>query len=135
MKHRGCEAEFVEERGLELLAAFRRVVLSVRRVSVREVAAAAALLPCSRFWVSEERATAVVQALLRGQAATARMRPMKRAMFEEIHRRVAAMMADGRMGVAEAVRRVVYSPAPCFYMAPGQAIDILYRMRKRGAGK
>lgn len=79
----------------------------------------AAEQPCSRFWISPESAR---------RRIVYRQKPKGRwlkAMIDEIERRL-----QGRTDV-ESVERVVYSPAPCFYMAGDTARKVIQRELKR----
>lgn len=87
--------------------------------------------PCSRFWISEERATAVISAIIRGQPILDSMRPTKREMFIELHARVCNIRNDApEMNLYDAVFLAVNSPAPKFYMTPGYALNIIYKTKK-----
>ena len=88
-------------------------------------------MPCSRFWVSEERATAVISAMLRGQPILDTMRPTKREMFLEIFRRVEEKQKEfPDMPLCDIVFFVVNSPAPKFYMKPKHASDTMYKIKR-----
>lgn len=88
-------------------------------------------MPASRFWVSPSRAAVVVAGIMRGDTLRY-MRPNKREMFFEIHRRV---MILRRSRVGWSVRRladaVVSQPAPKFYLAPGSARSLILKARKQ----
>jgi hypothetical protein len=132
MKYHGCVLEFTEQRNSELMQAYRRAIAGSSRIDIAEVSVAVVNTPCSRFWVSEERAMVVVNAIEKGKDCMRRFRATKREMFEEIHRRVVAMRErHPRMSMSEVVFRVVNSPAPKFYMRPRCAMEIIYKLRKR----
>lgn len=98
-----------------------------------DVAARLVMSPSSRFWVSEERAAAVVGGMLSGRDVLVGMRPPKRAMYEEIFRRFMALRCrEPWRGIYELMHDVVMSPAPCFYMSASWAASIIYtRLKQR----
>lgn len=131
MKHTGCILDFTEQRNAELLAAYRLILSQVRHINIRDVSERVVAMPCSRFWVSEERAAIVCGAMLKGEGALSQMRPTKQAMFREIFRRMQVLRErNPEATVNELVRRVVNSTAPCFYMQPRCAMEIIYKIKK-----
>ena len=132
MKHNGCILEFTEERNGELMRVYRELINECRYVSIPELSRRIVSTPCSRFWVSEERATVVCAALMRGDKSVLKgMRRTKREMYEEIYRRVLIeKMVNPQAKVAQLVSRIVYSPAPCFYMQARSAMEAIYRIKR-----
>lgn len=134
MKKKGSTSDFATQRDKELYAAFRDILCNSRGVALADMFGMAAKRPASRFWVSEERAAQVVSWMLRGasQEKIESMVAQRRAMFEEIYRRVRALMADDpSLCMTHAVNEVVASPAPEFYLSPKSARVIIYRIRAR----
>lgn len=126
--------EFEARRGMELLKAVREEKGKQKIIVMPRVMAAAVRHPCSRFWVSEERAAVVVSQCLRfgTDRALSGMRQSKRDMFLEIFRRCSALMEqDPRLSVASAAFEAVNSPSPCFYLEPGTARSLLYKYLKQ----
>ena len=131
MKYHGCILEFTDERNRELMKAFRDVISSRSFIDLAEVSEEIVNRPCSRFWVSEERALVVVAALMKGKPVLDDMRSTKREMFEEIYRRVLAMQQQKpNTSVFNLVISVVNSPAPKFYMTPRSALETIYKIKK-----
>lgn len=131
MKHHGCVCDFTPQRNKELHQAYRRALASRSFINLREVCTIAANSPCSRFWVSEERATVVISALLKGQYALDAMSPQKREMFIEIFKRVQKQKEeDPSMSIYDAVFLAVNSPAPKFYMTTNTVVEIISRIRR-----
>lgn len=131
MKHHGCYCDFNLQRNKELLRTYRRVLATQSYVELRKVCEIVANSPCSRFWVSEERAAAVVSAILKGQYCLDTMKPTKRDMFLEIYRRVVALRQEQpELSVSDACFICVNSPAPRFYMTPKSVLQIVWRIRK-----
>jgi len=131
MKHHGCLCDFTPQRNRELHQAYRRAAAASAYINLREVCTIASNSPCSRFWVSEERATVVVSALLKGQYVLDSMSPQKREMFLEIFKRVQEQRKETpSMSVYDAVFLAVNSPAPKFYMTPNTVVEIISRIRR-----
>ena len=131
MKSPGSILEFTHDRNRELMSAFRKAIADRPFIDITEVSEAIVNMPCSRFWVSEERAMVVVTAMLKGKPILAAMRPTKREMFQEIYNRVLRLRAsrpDAPISIL--VSQVVNSPAPKFYMRPRCAMEIIYKIKK-----
>lgn len=129
MKNVGSYFEYEDERNRDLLRAFREVRSQMRNVSLPEVYKRVVLMPSSRFWVSEERASIVISNIVRGDRLE-NMRPTKREMYMEIYRRVCELRKERpRASNYDLVFDVVNSPAPKFYLTPGSAKVILHKVR------
>lgn len=130
MKYHGCILEFTDKRNEELMNAFRKAIAERDFIDITEVSQVIVNMPCSRFWVSEERAMVVVAALSKGKPVLDTMRPTKREMFQEIYNRVTAIRETSNEPLFDIVMRVVHSPAPKFYMRPRCAMEIIYKIKK-----
>lgn len=131
MKYRGCILEFTDERNEELMRAFREAIDKSPFIDISEVSEIIVNTPCSRFWVSEERAMVVVTTMLKGKPILNTMRPTKREMFQEIFNRVMALREkQPNTPLFDLVVEVVNSPAPKFYMLPRSAMEYIYRIKK-----
>lgn len=131
MKHRGNTSDFTHKRNRELMRAFRQVLSQKKYFNIKKDFEQVVNMPCSRFWVSEERATAVISAMLRGQPILDTMRPTKREMFLEIYHRVEEKQKEfPDMPLCDIVFFVVNSPAPKFYMKPKHASDTMYKIKR-----
>lgn len=130
MKKTGNISDFAEERDAALMAAYRQELTETRATSLDSIAAGVAVRPCSRFWVSEERAVAVISAMLRGRDVTATMHPSKRRMYEEIYRRTMALRARRpHASLISVIPEVIYSEAPEFYLSPRYIRDRIINAR------
>lgn len=130
MKSFGSVLAFTRERNEALLKAYRKYVDSANFICLNEIGERIVNSPSPRFWVSEERAAAVISAIMRGKPVLKTMRPTKREMFEEIYRRVLVLKArhpDWRL--TRLVHAVVNSPAPKFYMMASSALERLFKIR------
>lgn len=131
MKYHGCILEFTEQRNRELMRAFHETLADKSFIDISEVSQIIVNRPCSRFWVSEERAMVVMAALFKGKPVLETMRPTKREMFQEIYSRVLALQKQRPdASLYELVLKVVNSPAPKFYMRPRCAMEIIYKIKK-----
>lgn len=130
MKSFGSVLAFTRERNAALLKAYRQQVESASFIRLNEIGQKIVNSPSPRFWVSEERAAAVVSAIMRGKPVLDTMRPTKREMFEEIHHRVVALKTKHpNWHLSELVYEVVNSPAPKFYMEASSALERLFKIR------
>lgn len=130
MKSFGSVLSFTRERNAALLKAYREQVDAASFVRLNEIGEKIVNSPSPRFWVSEERAAAVVSAIMRGKPVLETMRPTKREMFEEIHRRVMALKEQHPdWHLCQLVFNVVNSPAPKFYMEVSSALERLFKIR------
>lgn len=136
MKSLGSVLAFTCERNAALLSAYRRHVGAASFIRLNEIGQKIVDSPSPRFWVSEERAAAVVSAIMRGKPVLETMRPSKREMFEEIYRRVVALKArHPDWTLCRLVFEVVNSPAPKFYMEASSALERLFKIRNGWYGK
>ncbi len=130
MKSFGAVLAFTRERNAALLKVYREQVYAAGYIRLDEIGEKIVNSPSPRFWVSEERATVVVSAIMRGKPVLKTMRPSKREMFEEIHRRVVALKkVHPDWYLCELVMEVVNSPAPKFYMKASSALERLFKIR------
>lgn len=130
MKFFGSVLAFTRERNAALLKAYREQVDAAKFIKLSEIGQKIVDSPSPRFWVSEERAAAVVSAIMRGKPVLDSMRPSKREMFDEIYRRVIALKAlHPDWHLSELIFDVVHSPAPKFYMEASSALERLFKIR------
>lgn len=131
MKYHGCILEFTDERNEELMRAFREAIAKKTFIDITEISEIIVNMPCSRFWVSEERAMVVITAIIKGKPILDAMRPTKREMFQEIYSRFTSLRLEcPDASVFELVLKVVNSPAPKFYMTPRSAMETIYKIKK-----
>lgn len=113
------------------MKAFREAIGKRSFLYIKEISEDVVNMPCSRFWVSEERAMVVVAALLKGIPILDAMRPTKREMFQEIYNRVIELQKQiPNTSIFELVLKAVNSPAPKFYMTPRSAMETIYKIKK-----
>ena len=130
MKHKGSILAFTSQRNEELMNAYRNAISNVPFIDIDTVAEQIANSPCSRFWVSEERALIIIHALDNKKNILDSMSPMKRELFTEIYSRVNDLRStEPAIPIHDIVFRVVNSPAPKFYLQPRCALDIIYKIK------
>lgn len=131
MKDFGCKSVYHAERSRDLLRAYFRHVEMSKHVSMPDVFKSVVDMPASRFWVSVARAVIVVASIMHGDKLKS-MRPNKREMYLEIHRRVINLrQTHSDWSLPKLVEDVVSQPAPKFYLAPGSARALILKARKK----
>ncbi len=131
MKKFGSKSEYHGERMRDLLRAYFRCLDTCSHVSMPDVFKSVVEMPATQFWVSASRACVVVASIMRGDKLHY-MRPNKREMFFEIHRRVVALLGDNTdLPLPRLVEAVIAQPAPKFYLAPGSARVLILKARKQ----
>ena len=130
MKNFGSVLAFTRERNDALIKTYRKHIAAVSFISLDEIGALVVNSPSPRFWVSEERATVVISAIMRGKPILDTMRPTKREMFEEIYLRVLELKKKHpNWKLSQLVMSVVNSPAPKFYMEASSALERIFKIR------
>lgn len=140
MKHKGSVSDFSAHRDNELKASYCRQLKGAggKVLSAEMIYNNAVKARCPRFWISEQRAVAVVSRMMKGDEMKDSF-PEKRRMYGELHARVSVLMeACPGKSLHDAVDEVVNSEAPEFYMTAENARKILRRvfreMRARREG-
>lgn len=133
MKKKGSTAEYTAARDSELYANFLEI-LRTSDMPLGEMFGAAARRPCSRYFVSAERAAAVVVPMLRG-ACTGIAESVyegRKRMYADIATKALELMEDNPdLLPTHAVEQVICQPAPEFYLSDWAARQIIYRHRRR----
>lgn len=129
MKYYGSILDFTQERNQELMRVYQEKLSKAGYIVMPKIFEQVANSPCSRFWVSEERAAIVISTLLAGKVVP-NMRRNKREMFDEIFRRflIAREQYPEKSIYALAIM-VVNQPAPKFYMTPRTVGELIYRIK------
>lgn len=112
------------------MKAYKTALRECKQICITEIANKVVNTPCSRFWVSEERATMVCSAIMQGKPILDTMRSTKREMFMEIYKRVLELQKQQPdEKIFSLVVQAVNSPAPKFYMRPRCAMQIIYNVK------
>ena len=83
--------------------------------------------PAKRFYVSEEAVIKNIRLLEKGKTILAEGENLL--MYIEIHRRFKKILLQNNIPKIEAVRKVIYSPAPRFYFSVKTALRIISKSR------
>lgn len=135
MKHFGSILEFTEQRNKELLETYKNYLDRHYLYVMPEIHKMVAESPASRFWVSEERASIVVSAMLAGKPLP-RMNKNKLEMFKEIFTRFLQLRKIfPKRSVYDLVFDIVNQPAPKFYMTPRTVGEYINRIKNCRNGK
>ena len=129
MKYYGSILDFTQERNQELMRVYQEELSKAGYIVMPKIFEQVANSPCSRFWVSEERAAIVISTLLAGKVVP-NMRRNKREMFDEIfHRFLIAREQYPEKSIYALAIMVVNQPAPKFYMTPRTVGELIYRIK------
>ncbi len=129
MKHKGNTFEFMRERNRDLWRAYRTQLATMKFIEAQRLMTNTVAMPARRFYVSEERARKVINAMLRGDDIR-HMKSTSRRMFKEIYRRVmAAKYRQPHLSTHQIIIRVIYEEAPEFYITPQSAAVIISKIR------
>lgn len=128
MKHKGSTFPYKSERDAELMRAFRREMLERSHTTVKEVFRRVADSPCSRLWITEERAAEIIKAMMGGRFFG--ISRFKNEMYAELFSRFKRMKEENPyLPFSKLVFFAVNSPAPKFYLSPDQVRLIVTRIR------
>lgn len=129
MKYYGSILDFTKERNQELLRVYQEKLSEAGYIIMPKIFEQVANSPCSRFWVSEERAAIVISSLLAGKSLL-NMRENKCEMFDEIFQRFLVLREKyPEKSIYALATMVVNQPAPKFYMTPRTIGELIYRIK------
>lgn len=122
--------DFLPERDKDFIGAYYSTLGDLRgqRPRYNYLCLSAIHTPAQRFYVSEEAALKNLRRLENGENLS--LSPEALLMYIEIHKRVNRLRAAGRITRLEAVRQVIYAPAPRFYISVSTALRIISQSRK-----
>lgn len=130
MKKIGDICNLKEFRDKELLRTFRLHLLQEKAIDLVVCVEKTIMSPTSRFWVTEQRTSIVINKMLRGVSID-NMSETRKEMYTEIHRRVCALKKEHPdWSVRKLVSVVIHQPAPKFYLTVDSAIIKLWKLRK-----
>ena len=132
MRHFGNGSEYKDDRDSELFRVYHNIISECSCIKLDDVIKEVVNTPSSRFWVSEERADAVVFSILKGKGLDSIKGNTKREMFSEIYARVIQLRdAHPDWQRSRLVFEVVNQQAPKFYITPKSAKVILHYAKRR----
>ncbi|MCH5225068.1 MAG: hypothetical protein J1D77_03675 [Muribaculaceae bacterium] len=130
MKSIGATLEYTRHRNADIMRVFNNIIQSEKHIFLPRIFSLVADSPASRFWVSEERAVAVISAMVAGRILP-RMRKNKVEMFQEILRRFLILKQDNpKAPMIRLISEVVAQPAPKFYLTPRTIGEIIFKIKK-----
>ncbi len=131
MKKKYSHFEYEDERNEDLMRAYREIREKYPEMKSREIDEEISRMPSKRFWVSEERASIVISAMLKGRKFD-RMGKTKLEMYNEILKRVIELKQKmPNKTLSELVFNVVNSPAPKFYLTPGSIRILIHKIKTK----
>lgn len=131
MKHKGSKCDLNMYRDRDLQRTFKKVYSENPCTIFMELVKIICASPAERFWVSEERAVAVVSQIERGVSLDG-MNRERIAMYTEIYRRyVILRQKHPSFSMSRLVSIIVHQPAPRFYLTAGTARVMLYKLFRK----
>lgn len=128
MKHFGSCFPYKRQREKELMTVFRSVLASSARVNMMNVFREVVSRPCSRYWVTEERAAIVISSIMRGTYTP--LGRDKHDMYMSLYRRFLETRSQcPNLPYQELIFLSVNSPAPRFFLSPSLAKTIINGVR------
>lgn len=125
--------EFKDERDADFMTTYNSVISQLgdqaRYLKKEDLLYATILHPAKRFYVSEEQAIRVVTKLMRGGSINFR-NTLKAEMYANIVAKVQES-DKGEIPLKELIIKVVYSPAPRFYITLESAAILYYKLFKK----
>ena len=126
MRKKNSVCEFSSRRSQALLQNFRVSLAQQSKISLQKAFQDAVDAPAPRFWVSEARATRVINCMLKGIPITEGMLPEKKKMYAHILSKVLEQLKiSPQTPVGDIVFEIVNGPAPCCYLSPARAKKII----------
>lgn len=130
MKSIGATLEFTRRRNEDIMRVFNHHLKNEKYIFLPHIFHLVSESPASRFWVSEERAVAVVSALIAGRKLP-RMRENKIEMFQEILRRYLILRnKEPKIPMIRHITQVIEQPAPKFYLTPRTIGEIIFKIKR-----
>lgn len=131
MKHIGNKFKYEFERDKELIKTFHKVLMSVDNTNLNKILEMTVNSPCSRFWVSEERAAIVLSKMFGGEDISY-MSESKKAMYNELFKRAKERKAKyPNRSIYDIAIDVTGQKAPRFYLTPQSAKTIICKIKKK----
>lgn len=131
MKHSGSTFEYEQARNEDLMRAYHKLLYECSSIHLPDIFRQVVNMPAERFWVSEERAAIVIASMLRGDQLE-NMRPTNREKYQEIYKRVLELRKEHPgLSVYNLTFMAVHQPAPKFYLTPGSAKVIIYKIKSK----
>lgn len=131
MKKKNSYSLHARERDEALYLAYHALLSSCDYVHIPTIMKQLVETPCSRFWVSEDRASIVIKSIINGDSLDD-MIPCRREMYFELYKRYKTYTAlNPHKSHKQIVSEIIEQPAPKFYLTPSSANVIISRHKKR----
>jgi hypothetical protein len=131
MKNIGSVSEYSDERANDLLMAYFAQIKQCSYISMPDIYRAIVNSPTPRFYVSAPRASVVIAKIEKGEDISY-MRPTKKEMFYEIHRRFTKLKDKfPKRSICQIIEDIIEQPAPKFYLTPGSAKIMIQKAKKK----
>lgn len=131
MRHKGSISEDAIAMREDFYKSYKKILASSSYIKLRDVIRKVINSPTPRFYVSPERALAVIQKIKKGDDVSY-MSESRKDMYTEIYSRVRSHLElNPYSTIKEAIIKVINSPAPKFYINEGTAIVTLHYIKKQ----
>lgn len=135
MRKAGDVFAFTEQRDMDLLSAYQRQISRqlqlYGRINATGLIQKVINSTASRYWVSSERASVVINKLEKGESISY-MKPNKIRFYSELYKEFCSYREKHPgMPKKHIVEIVVTYPAPCFGMTQRVASNIIRKMRRK----
>ncbi|MCD8266755.1 MAG: hypothetical protein LUC33_06325 [Prevotellaceae bacterium] len=132
MNKKGTHSEITYGRDSELTSLYHALRRQHPEKRNEEIFRMMCVHPTSRFWITYRHALEMMRQLAKG-TVPAGIRLLRLKMYQEIQRRAVRLEGEG-MDYYTALRKVIQSPAPEFYLTPLSCKEITYRALRRERG-
>lgn len=134
MKHPGSKYEWERERNADLLRAYREAISRVDFVDLATICERVVKMPSRQFWISPKRAATIVAQIEAGNAPKLRDNGQRR--INEIYSRYKKVRETNHTdSIYTIVSKIVFQPAPEFYLTPASANVIIHRIKRENYNK
>lgn len=119
MKKLGSKCLYSEKRDMELLSAYRRLIMECDKIYLPDILQRVSDTPCSRFWVSEQRVSIVLSSMFKGKDVLKKMRMCKQDMFMKLFQRALYLKyKEPDRTLSSIAWEVANQSSPKFYLDP-----------------
>ena len=126
MKHIGNTFEYERERDEDLLRAYREAIAQVAFIDLDEICRKIVKMPAKRYWISPKRASIIISAIEHGKGV-GHLRPNGQRRAMDIYSRYKVLRQQfPEQPLLCLAEKVVFGPAPEFYLTPESAKIILH---------
>lgn len=131
MRKKNAFSEFDGHRRRVLTEAFAKALATDSERELKKIFKQVSESPAPRFWVSEQRASAVLGQVRKNPALLSSMYPAKRAMYTELQSRYERLSRKSPQSTEmELLTEIINSPAPCHYMSPDRVRTLIYEEKR-----